>query len=75
MNILIIHDATIILAWLVNEPIEAAPDHIANGYPELVERWLEGELTASVLTVPEADAYASDLYEVIDGAIVRKEAP
>ena len=74
MDILVIHSGFTILAWLTNEPIEAAAAHIANGYPELAERWQAGELTAALLSVPEEDAYASDLYEVRDGAVVLKEA-
>lgn len=75
MNILVIHDALTILAWLINEPLEAATAHIANGYPELSARWQAEELTAVVLAVPEANAYASDLYEIRAGAVVIKEAP
>lgn len=71
MNILCIHD-TMIRAWLVGEPLESAPAHIANGYHELRAAWDAGELTAVVVEVPEADAYASEQYELRAGAVVLK---
>lgn len=70
MSILVIHDALTILAWLINEPIESAAAHIANGYPELSARWQAGELTAVVITAEQGAT--SDLYEIRDGAVVLK---
>ena len=72
MNILIVHNINSVLVWLVNEPLDSAPAHIANGYPELQAAWNADELTAVVIEVPEDEAYSSDLYEVINGEVVRK---
>ena len=72
MEILVIHDATQIKAWLCGVPLEAAASHIANGFPELQEDWSNQTVTAEIITVPEEDCFRDDLYEVYEGLVRRK---
>ena len=72
MNVLILHDETDILAWLVNEPIEKVQAHITNGYPHLQEGWEDETVQAVILEVPEENTFKSGLYEVVDGAVILK---
>ena len=75
MKILIFKTSTDIKAWLVNEPIEAAPAHIANGYPHLAADYAAGLITAQVVDVIDEDAYFPDLFTVVDGQVILKEVP
>lgn len=68
MQSLIIYSSTAILAWLAGEPIESVPDHIAGGYPGLLDGWQAGSILAAVITVPAEDQFRPDLYEIHDGA-------
>lgn len=69
MQVLIIHDISVILAWLVGESLESAPVHIQNGYPHLQAQYDAHELTAVVLVVDQ-DKIDPELYEIIDNAVV-----
>lgn len=69
MTILVLHDSLEIKAWLVNEPLESAAEHIANGYPELQPEWQAETLTATLLEVTTENEYRADLYQVIDGQL------
>ena len=77
MNILIIHTDTKIIGWLAGEPIESAPDHIphyldyidADGNPANYD---PATVQAQIIDVPEEDKFRADLYEVVNGEIVRK---
>ena len=72
MDILVIHDAAEIKAWLCGAAIEEAPEHIANGFPELLEGWANQTVTAEIVTVPEEKCFRDDLYEVYEGSVRRK---
>lgn len=70
MNILVLYD-TEIKAWLVGEPLEAAPLHIQNGYPELLDAWQAETVMAEVIDVPDEKAFSPELYAVVGGSIQR----
>lgn len=72
MNILILHTAAEIKAWLTNEPLESAEAHVQNGYPDLAEAWQAETLKAAVIEVPDEDAFKADLYEIFENQIRRK---
>lgn len=70
MKVLVFYD-TEIKTWLTNEKIESTEEFIKNGYPHLMDAWLEGTLKAEVIDVPEEYAFSSDKHKVVGGTVVR----
>ena len=69
MNVLVIYDDQDILAWLVGESVESAGDHIANGYPHILEGFLAGIVRAVNIEAEPDDLYNSGAFGVMDGEI------
>jgi len=74
MQILVFNTHNEIKAWLVGETIESAPQHIANGYPDLAADYATGIVIAQEIDVLDAHACCPDLFMAVDGQIVLKEA-
>ncbi len=71
VKVLVMFDSSNILAWLVNEDISVVEEHIRNGYPQLMEGYLVGEVIAKNIKVPEQNQFRSDLYRVSAGEVVQ----
>lgn len=69
MKVLVLYTSEGIKAWLVNETFENVPEHIKNGYPELLPAFESKELKAEIIEVPEEDVFRADIYTIKTGII------
>jgi len=74
-QVLLFNTADEMFGWLIDEPISLAEEHIRNGYPELLDGWLAGDIIASELSVPEIFIYRPELYEVVNWVPQLRMAP
>lgn len=70
--VLVFHTANAIVAWNVGgDPVDA--DTIINTeYPDLVADWDAGLIDITQIFVEPIEAYQPELYEAVDGEIVKK---